>query len=135
MKPTSSSSNLVSLMVASILAAFSVPTILQAQPRVEIYHHSSTALGDILRAKADAVVALKQAQLIGEKALAQRLENMIRACDVKHKQFSTRNQMQKERMEHQFRQPSTISSSISNWPKSEANLKSRRRWNTVALVI
>ena len=66
-------------MMASILAAVSVPPILQAQPRVEIYHHNSTALGDILRAKADAVVALKQAQLIGEQALAQRLENMIRA--------------------------------------------------------
>ena len=81
MKTTSSSATLVGL-TASIFTAFSVPTILQAQPRVEIYHHNSTALGDILRAKADAVVALKQAQLIGEQVLAQRLENMIRACDV-----------------------------------------------------
>jgi hypothetical protein len=76
--------------------------ILQAQTKVEIYHHNSTAEGDILRARADAVVALSQSQLIHEQAVAQRLENMIRECDVAYKRFSTRNQMEKERREHQF---------------------------------
>jgi hypothetical protein len=77
-----------------------LPNILFAQTKVESYHHDSTAEGNILRGRADAVVALSQARLINEQAIAQRLENMIRDCDVAYKQFSTRNQMQNERREH-----------------------------------
>lgn len=90
-----------SLLVGLALAPMT-PTVVHAQPRVEIYHHSSTALGDILRAKADAIVALRQAELIHERAIAQRLENLIRECDVVYKRFTTRNQMQTEHREHEF---------------------------------
>jgi hypothetical protein len=92
---------LCNLILANLMLCL-MPSILHAQPTVEIYHHNSTAEGDILRARADAVIALSQAQLIHEKAVAQRLENMIRECDVAYKQFSTRNQMQKERMDQKY---------------------------------
>ena len=67
-----------------------------------IIRHGSTPEADIIRARADAVLLLKQAELTGEKAYAQRLDNLIRECDVVYKRFSTRNEMRKEALENKF---------------------------------
>jgi hypothetical protein len=39
---------------------------------------------------------------VGEKASAQRLDNLMRECDVVYKRFSTRNEMRKEALENKF---------------------------------
>ncbi len=67
------------------------PGVLCAQERVVIEHHVTTPEGDVIRAKADAALLLKQAELVGEKAQAQRLANMMTECDVRYKQMVTRN--------------------------------------------
>jgi hypothetical protein len=78
------------------------PVVLLGQDRVVIVRHGSTPEGDIIRARADAILLLKHAELTGEKAYAQRLENLIRECDVVYKRFSTRNKIQKEALENKF---------------------------------
>ena len=79
----------IGLLIASVLC---LPVVLVGQDKVVIVRHGSTPEGDITRARADAVLLLRQAQLVGEKAHAQRLENLIRECDVAYKQFSTLQQ-------------------------------------------
>jgi hypothetical protein len=90
------------LIVSFVSFLFFASSLLHGQDKVIIVRHGSTPEGDIIRARADAILALKQAQLIGEKAVAQRLENMLKECDVAYKQFATRNQLQKEALENKF---------------------------------
>jgi len=70
--------------------------------QVVIVRHVATPEQSILRARADAALTLAQAQLVGENALAQRLENMIRQCDVVYKQFATRKQIRNEALQDNF---------------------------------
>ncbi len=89
----------------SLLPFFLVTFVLPpcwGQEKVVIERHGSTPEGDIIRARADAVLAMKQAELIGEKAVAQRLENMITECDAARTRLSTRNQMSQEAFENSF---------------------------------
>ncbi len=92
--------NSVGLLIAAMLCL--MPSILHAQRRVEVYHHDSTAEGNILRGRADAVIALSQARLIHEQAIAQRLENLIRECDVVYKRFSTLSKIRKEALANKY---------------------------------
>lgn len=78
------------------LLAILLASAVAAQDKVVVAGRGATPEGDIIRARADAVLALKQAELVGEKALAQRLDNMIKACDVAHTRMATRNQMQRD---------------------------------------
>jgi hypothetical protein len=79
-----------------------IPAVLVGQDKVIIVRHGSTPEGDIIRARADAVLLLKQAQLVGEKAYAQQLENLIRECDVVYKRFSTGNEIRREALENKY---------------------------------
>jgi hypothetical protein len=74
-----------------VVLAMLPPGVLCAQERVIIEHHTTTPEGDVVRAKADAALLLKQAELVGEKAQAQRLANMLSECDVAYKKMVTRN--------------------------------------------
>jgi hypothetical protein len=78
------------------------PAICFGQERLVIVRHGTTPEGDIIRARADAILLLRQAELVGEKAYAQRLENLIRECDVVYKRFATRNKMHKEALENKY---------------------------------
>jgi hypothetical protein len=79
-----------------------LPAVVFGQEKVVIVRHGSTPEGDIIRARADAVLLLRQAELIGEKAYAQRLNNLIRECDVVYKRFSTRNKIGSEALANKF---------------------------------
>jgi len=85
-----------------ILGQLSAASIVFGQRGVVVVHHVSTPEQSILRARADAALTLAQAQLVGERALAQRLENMIRQCDVVYKQFATRKQIRNEALRDKF---------------------------------
>jgi hypothetical protein len=87
-----------------VLAALA-PQMLQGQDRVIIIRHESTPEGDIIRAGADAALLLKQAELVGEKANAQRLQNMMTECNVRYKQMRTRQKTGgtlETKFEHKF---------------------------------
>jgi hypothetical protein len=73
------------LCVLLVVAALA-PRVLQGQ----VIIHEVTPEGDIIRARADAALLYKQAELVGEKANAQRLNNMLKECDVAYKQMETR---------------------------------------------
>lgn len=91
------------LVIAPMLVTLVLsPRILLGQNKVLVVRHGSTPEGDLLRARADAVLALRQAELVGEKALTQRLENMIKECDVAYKRFATRQEVQKEALESKY---------------------------------
>ena len=70
--------------------------------REVVVGHGWTLEADIIRARADAVLLLKQAELVGEKAYSQRLDNLMKECDVVYKRFSTRNEMRKEALENKY---------------------------------
>lgn len=89
-------------LLLCVMAIVMTPTVLLGQDKVIIVRHGSTPEGDIIRARADALLLLKQAELTGEKAYAQQLENLIRECDVVYKRFSTRNEIRKEALEDKF---------------------------------
>lgn len=84
------------------IAMIAIPAVLFAQEKIVVVRHGSTPEGDIIRARADALLLLRQAELTGEKAYAQRLDNLIRECDVVYKRFSTRNEMRTEVLEDKF---------------------------------
>ena len=89
----------------SLFSLHIAPQMLYGQDRVIIVRHESTPQGDVIRAEADAALLLKQAELIGEKANAQRLENMMRECDVAQKRMITRNKTKgtlESKFEHTF---------------------------------
>ncbi len=79
-------------LAALVVVAVPMPNVLRGQDRVVIVRHESTPEGDVIRAKADAALLMKQAELIGEVANAQRLDNMLKECDVRYKQMVARNQ-------------------------------------------
>ena len=90
------------LCLLALLAALT-PDVLSAQKRVIIVRHGSTPEGDIIRARADAALLYKQAAFVGEKAYSQRLDNMMKECDVVYKRFATRNEMRKEALQGKFK--------------------------------
>ena len=94
----------MSMKAAGLLVAVFLfsPVVLLGQNRVVIVRHGSTPEGDIIRARADAALLFKQAELTGEKAYAKRLDNLMKECDVVYKRFSTRNKIQKEALENKF---------------------------------
>ena len=87
-----------------VLAALT-PGVLCGQERVIIEHHVTTPEGDVIRAKADAALLMKQAELVGEKAQAQRLANMLTECDVAYKKMVTQSKTKgtlETRYQHTF---------------------------------
>ena len=89
-------------MYMLVALASLLPALVVGQDRVIVVRHGSTPEGDIIRARADAILLLRQAQLTAEKVYAQRLENLIRECDVVYKRFSTRNEMRKEVLDNKY---------------------------------
>ena len=79
-----------------------IPAVLFGKDKTVIVRHGSTPEGDIIRARADAVLLYKQAELTGEKAYAKRLDNLIKECNVVYKRFSTKNAIRKEAQEDKF---------------------------------
>jgi hypothetical protein len=71
------------------IAAFLLPGAVCGQDTVVVVGHESTPEAELIRAKADAALLQKQAELVGEVAKAQTLQNLMKECDLKYQRMLT----------------------------------------------